>query len=284
MPAHAATVLFDRRCRPAGREEDSRARGRAAAAAPAGSTGRLTSSGNHRDKTSVPWSARMIVPSRGDVVPACCSPPKTQDTNPGEICSALVPQTGAPERISVRIIRIRINPCALLVISTVGHHALSCHLDRRPPSPSCHLGRRPPTFSCPLGRRPPSPSCHLDRRPPSPSCHLDRRPPSPSCHLDRRPQAGVERSGYERAVSGVCAKVRRPGQESSGREAGSHIRLRNIRDQMSRLRCAALDMTRGTSRSVRHDRPCGNSCRMRRRCPLLPHEAQTLSRRVSTLS
>jgi hypothetical protein len=36
----------------------------------------------------------------------------------------------------------------------------------------------------------------------------------PSCHLDRRPKAAVERSGCERAVSGVCAKVHRPGQES----------------------------------------------------------------------
>jgi hypothetical protein len=77
-------------------------------------------------------------------------------------------------------------------------------------------------------------------------CHFDRKPPSPSCHLDRRSaqRAGVERSGRERAVSGARAKVRRT-ENRSGRESASQIKLRNIRGQMSRLRCASLDMTRG---------------------------------------
>jgi hypothetical protein len=72
------------------------------------------------------------------------------------------------------------------------------------------------------------------------------------------PSRLLRKSGRERAVSAVCAKVRRPGQESSGREAGSHIRLRNIRGRMSRLHWASLDMTRGGGRSVRHDRPRKN--------------------------
>jgi hypothetical protein len=74
------------------------------------------------------------------------------------------------------------------------------------------------------------------------------------CHLDRRPKAAVERSGCERAVSGVCVKVCRPARNPCGREARLEMELRQIRDQMSRLRCASLDMTRGGGCSVRHDR------------------------------
>jgi hypothetical protein len=70
----------------------------------------------------------------------------------------------------LRVIRIRIDSCALIVISTGGRYPPSCHLDRRPPPPL-----------------------------------LSSRPEA---------KAGAERSGCERAVSGVCAKVHRSGQES----------------------------------------------------------------------
>jgi hypothetical protein len=95
------------------------------------------------------------------------------------------------------------------------------------------------------------PHCHLDRRPPAPCCHLDRWPPAPCCHLDRWPaqRAGVERSGCERAVSGVCVKVRQPGKEPSrlrGRfpyQATSDSRP----DVSTPLRFARHDKRRGAS-------------------------------------
>jgi hypothetical protein len=147
--------------------------------------------------------------------------------------------------------RIMINPCA----------------------PDCHLDRRLAL----------SPSCHLDRRPQALSCHLDRRPQALSCHLDRRPQAGAERSGCERAVSGICARVHRPGRESfrprgssrygatSDSQPDVSTALRSARHDKRKER-SALDRTReknaprSTGQEKRTLRSTGKSARSLPQC------------------
>jgi hypothetical protein len=86
-------------------------------------------------------------------------------------------------------------------------------------------------------------------------CHFDRRPPSP--FLSSRPEATIPllviSTGGRRpqwrdlAANEPCLAFapRSAGRAKnpSGREARLEMKLRQIRGQMSRLRCAPLDMT-----------------------------------------
>jgi hypothetical protein len=73
-----------------------------------------------------------------------------------------------------------------------------------------------------------------------------------SCHLDRRPKAGAERSGRELAVSAV--RFQPPSIDIvSPPQTGLQIPPRHIRGQMSRLRFAPLDMTKGGLVVGRHE-------------------------------
>ncbi len=84
-------------------------------------------------------------------------------------------------------------------------------------------------------------------------CRLAKASTAPSCHLDRRsaPRTGAERSGREPAVSLFASSDHRPSFDYSGSEAGSQMPLRTMRGQISRLRCATLEMTIGGSRGQR---------------------------------
>jgi hypothetical protein len=158
-----------------------------------------------------------------------------------------------------------------LILSPGGPSVASYHLARRPPTPRLVISTE--GLPCPvLSSRPKAshaPSCHLDRRPPmpplvisteglprsllssrpepphAPSCHLDRRPPMPPLVIStegRRPE--WRDLAANESCPGVAPRPDGRTENRFGRESAFQIELRNIRGQMSRLRCASLDMTR----------------------------------------
>jgi hypothetical protein len=84
-----------------------------------------------------------------------------------------------------------------------------------------------------------------------PSCHLDRRPASSLLVIStggRRPQ------WRDLAANESCPALAPRSMGRAGTPSGRGVRpgtkLRQIRGQMSRLRCASLDMTRGENASL----------------------------------
>jgi hypothetical protein len=91
-----------------------------------------------------------------------------------------------------------------------------------------------------------------------PSCHLDRR--LPYLFLSSRPEVrAAGRSGEIWPRTNRVGRLRRGPSAAPrnpfGRKADPEMELRQIRGQMSRLRSAPLDMTRGENTQARHDKP-----------------------------